>query len=257
MGIMEIIPESILMEILSRLSAKEICNIRIVSKGINKITRKPEFAAKHAANGNLAGFFYQWREPLSPDGLYYINHKYKDYYDNEYRLVNGEFLGDLEFIPPGLGLGGPDDDAVTLSDPCLKFLKQKGKNSNEVVEIIDSCNGLLLCCTYKGKKHVTTYFVCNPLTKERVCLPYPPAKAKPQSPSKRLTFALLADTITDCYLGFKVVCVFNNNHRRAGDTQSGLVIFSWDTGEWKEFDDRLPPFALCEQSIIGSKVVNW
>lgn len=54
-----------------------------------------------------------------------------------------------------------------------------------------------------------------------------------------------------------MVCVFNNNHRRAGDTQSGLVIFSWDTGEWKEFDDRLPPFALCEQSIIGSKVVNW
>ena len=79
MGIMEIIPESILMEILSRLSAKEICIIRIVSKGINKITRKPEFAAKHAANGNLAGFFYQWREPFSPDDRYYINHKYKNY----------------------------------------------------------------------------------------------------------------------------------------------------------------------------------
>lgn len=255
MGIMEIIPESILMEILSRLSAKEICIIRIVSKGINKITRKPEFAAKHAANGNLAGFFYQWREPFSPDDRYYINHKYKNYYDNEYRLVNNQFLGDLEFIPPGLGLGGPDDDVVTLSDPCLKFLKQKGKNSNEVVEIIDSCNGLLLCCTYQGKKHVTTYFVCNPLTKEHVCLPYPPAKAKPQSPSKHLTFAWLADTTTNCYLGFKVVCVINNNHRRVGDTQSGLVIFSWDTGEWKEFDDRLPPFALCEQNIIGSKVV--
>uniref|UniRef100_A0A7N2M7U6 F-box domain-containing protein n=1 Tax=Quercus lobata TaxID=97700 RepID=A0A7N2M7U6_QUELO len=123
MGIMEIIPKSILMEILSRLTAKEIGNIRIVSKGIKKITRKPEFAAKHAVNGNLAGFFYQWQELLSPDGRYYINHKYKDYYDNEYRLINGEFLGDLEFIPLGLGLEGPDDDVATLSDPCLKFLK--------------------------------------------------------------------------------------------------------------------------------------
>ena len=228
------IPEEILLEILSwllsSLPIKEIFNIRRVSKGINKLTRTPAFAAKHSRNCKpLTGFFYQCRERLNS--------------------INGKYLYDTKFIP----LLEPEPSDL-VPDPSLMFLKQKGKNSNEVVELIDSCNGLLLCCTYNGKKCVQTYLVCNPFTKERASLPHPPRTTSMLN--GRFSFALLADTTSYGYLRYKVFCVFLNPNRKCPDHQqySTLLILSSETGKWEEIDERLPP--LCdENSMIYSKVV--
>lgn len=235
------IPEEILLEILSRLPPKVVFNIRSVSKSINKLTRTSEFTTKHSLNyckalsGNVTGFFCQCRG---------FRHLWDDRPLNEYKWITAEYLADPEFI-----LLEPEPNPVP--DPSLKLLKQKGKNSNEVVEIIDSCNGLLFCCIYNGKKIVQTYFVCNPFTKESVSLPFPPRNTSILS---RFSFALLADTTSKGYLQYKVFCVFKP--RGGGDVEpySVLLIFSSETGKWEEIDERLPPL-IYENNMIGVKMV--
>ena len=134
----------------------------------------------------------------------------------------------------------------------VELLKQKLKNSNEVVELIDSCNGLILCCTYNGKKCVQTYLVCNPFTKERASFPYPPWKTSMLN--GRFSFDLLVDITSDSYLQYKAFCVVLRPNRKCLDQQySTLLILSSKTGKWEEIGEWLPP--LCdENSMIYSKV---
>ena len=222
-------PAEILLEVVSRLPPKDICNIRSVSKGINNLTRRPDFAAKHFRNcktlsGNLTGFFCQifstprvWRH-------------------NESRFINGQVIHDPEFV-------AIKSEADRVPDSLFNFLK-KGNNSNDMVELIDSCNGLLLCCTHTGIESFKTWFVYNPLTMEHVTLPYPVKR------SNLVYYGLLADTTNSGYLQYKVICIFNP---KDDDSCSMLSVFSSKTGEWKEFEESLPP--LCHHTMMGSKVV--
>uniref|UniRef100_A0A7N2R9S7 F-box domain-containing protein n=1 Tax=Quercus lobata TaxID=97700 RepID=A0A7N2R9S7_QUELO len=147
--------EEILLEVLSRLPAKDVCNIRSVSKGINNLTRRPDFAAKHFRNckTNFAGFFHQ-----------------------------------------SFGMEWNGNGGTTRVSDCL-----------DVVEVVDSCNGLLLCCIYTG-----------------ICV----------------------------YSG---MAMFKTTCSKDDEYCSMLSVFSSETGEWKEFEERLPP--LCHYSVMGSKVV--
>uniref|UniRef100_A0A2N9FQ77 Uncharacterized protein n=1 Tax=Fagus sylvatica TaxID=28930 RepID=A0A2N9FQ77_FAGSY len=207
----------ILLEVVSRLPPKDIFKIKSVSKGIHNLTTKPEFAAKHflnckALSANLTGFFCQF--------------------------VDSEYFYDPEFIPI-------EPDADRLPDTPLNFLKDGKNNSYDVVKVFDSCNGLLLCCIYTGKKKVKTYLVCNPLTKECVALPFHNKR------SNKFYYALLAETTYAGYFTYKVVCVLTP---KDNDSCSILLVFSSETGEWKEFEEISLP-ALCYESMMGSKVV--
>ena len=156
---------------------------------------------------------------------------------NKKQLVNGQYIHEPAFIPI-------EPDADRLPHPLPNFLRKGTNKSNDVVEVIDSCNGLLLCCNYTGK-NFKSYFVCNPLTEERVALPCPVSKR-----SNLVYFGLLADTTSAGYFQYKVVCVFSP---KRDDSCSILLVFSSETGKWKEFEERLP--ALCNESMMGSKVV--
>ena len=47
----------------------------------------------------------------------------------------------------------------------MSYLKN---NDFDLVEVIDFCNGLLLCCRYNSVTFVKSYIICNSLTKEHV-----------------------------------------------------------------------------------------
>ena len=212
--------EEILLEVLSRLPAKDVCNIRSVSKGINNLTRRPDFAAKHFRNckTNFAGFFHQ---SFGMEWEWWHNESDQCYYDPNFIPIKPE--------------------ADRFVDSLFSFLKS---DCLDVIEVVDSCNGLLLCCIYTGLvMYKTTWFVCNPLTKKHVTLPYPKR-------STLVYYGLLADTTNFGFLQFKIVCIFSS---KDDDYCSMLSVFSSETGEWKEFEERLPP--LCHYSVMGSKVV--
>ena len=201
--------EEILLEVPSRLPTKDVCNIRSLSKGINNLTRRPDFAAKHFRNckTDFAGFYHQ------SFGMDW------EWWHNE----SGQCHDDPNFI-----LIEPEADRSV--DSLFNFLK---KESDDDVEVIDSCNGLLLCCIYAGMvMYKTTWFVCNPSTKKHVTLPYPKR-------STLVYYGLLADTTNFGYLQFKIVCMFSSKD----DDYCSMSVFSSETGEWKELEERLPP--LC------------
>nr|POF14624.1 hypothetical protein CFP56_26726 [Quercus suber] len=153
---------------------------------------------------------------------------------------SGQCYADINFIPI-------KPEADRFVDSLFSFLKS---DCLDVVEVVDSCNGLLLCCIYTGicedygmTMFKTTWFVCNPLTKKHVILPYPKR-------STLVYYGLLADTTNFGYLQFKIVCIFSS---KDDDYCSMLSVFSSETGEWKELEERLPP--LCHYSVMGSKLV--
>ena len=52
--------------------------------------------------------------------------------------------------------------------PSLSYLRN---NNFNLVEIIEYCNGLLLCYCYNSVTFVKSYIICNHLTKEHAVLP--------------------------------------------------------------------------------------
>uniref|UniRef100_A0A2N9HVQ0 F-box protein At3g26010-like beta-propeller domain-containing protein n=1 Tax=Fagus sylvatica TaxID=28930 RepID=A0A2N9HVQ0_FAGSY len=187
-------------------------------------------------SGNLTGFFYQRFSTSSQQWEWWSG--IEDHVKlNKKQLINGQYIHEPAFIPI-------EPDADRLSHPLPNFFRKGTNKSNDVVEVIDSCNGLLLCCNYTGK-NFKSYFVCNPLTEERVALPCPASKR-----SNLVYFGLLADTTSAGYFQYKVVCVFSP---KRDDSCSILLVLSSETGKWKEFEERLP--ALCNESMMGSKVV--
>ena len=83
------------------------------------------------------------------------------------------------------------------------------------------------------------------MTKECVALPFHNKR------SNKFYYALLAETTYAGYFTYKVVCVLTP---KDNDFCSILLVFSSETGEWKEFEEISLP-ALCYESMMGSKVV--
>ncbi|KAL7256042.1 hypothetical protein ACSBR1_010051 [Camellia fascicularis] len=138
----------IILEIFSHLPLKTVFKFNSISKSISGLLTRVDFTAKHSrscraiASTSFTGFFYQ-TVTFSDDMV------------TEY--------DEIQFVPI-------ESEAGCLPDHSLKFLKQRGKEDE--VKLIDSCNGLLLCSNTNSINFVTTYFVCNPLTREKVALPH-------------------------------------------------------------------------------------
>ncbi|KAL3526867.1 hypothetical protein ACH5RR_011523 [Cinchona calisaya] len=220
--IIEILVEGsdILLEVFSRLNPQTLFKFKSVSKGFCNFIGQAEFAAHHYRNckaiagRTLTGLFFQGKEQ-------------SNLHDEELRL-----LDKVDFLPVESEAGG-------IPDPSLEFLKQRG--NTEGVEILDSCNGLLLCMRYTSNTPIKSYFVCNPLTKQKVALP------NPKKPYNRISFALMAD-FDHNYLKYKVLCLFKGSD----NTYSKLMILSSETtGDWMVLEQELPPVSY--EFLNGSK----
>ncbi|KAI8534865.1 hypothetical protein RHMOL_Rhmol10G0130000 [Rhododendron molle] len=190
------------------------------------LTRESNFTTKHShkykpisnSSSSPTGFFHQ--RVVSPDQDVFMDLE----------------LDDIEFTPV---IGS---DPGRLSDPSLNFLKQRG--DEDFVDLIDSCNGLLLCSNTDSLYFVTTYFVCNPLTREQVALPHPCCRG-----SNRVSYSLIADLNSHGYIQYKVVCL---SRPEGTDSGSKLWVLSSEIGVWEEIEERLPE--LHHETVMGSKV---
>ncbi|CAN6199466.1 unnamed protein product [Urochloa humidicola] len=133
------LPDDLVVKILARLPAKSLCRFKCVSRCWRNLISDPAHRGRLAQT--LSGFFFNasgrgWR-----------------------------FTGLPSSVTP---LGG--DEGSQLVDSALSFLPTTYKK----IEIMDSCNGLLLLfCSDECISPSPFYVVCNPATREWVALPQP------------------------------------------------------------------------------------
>ncbi|KAJ0439593.1 putative F-box domain-containing protein [Helianthus annuus] len=117
------------------------------------------------------------------------------------------------------------------------------------VEIVQSCNGLLLCVTRpKGHNGACKYYVFNPTTKQLALIPPVPRDCS------AICFMGLAFHQTDC-VRYKVICVlFVGPHVDSYQIQ----VYSSDTKEWKisieSFSASLP---IIRHVVYWNGAVYW
>ncbi|OVA17091.1 ABC transporter [Macleaya cordata] len=137
-----------------------------------------------------------------------------------------------------------------LPDSSLSFLKDDNlKDTDTGVKLMDSCNGLLLCEIKNNSRFKSSYineklYVCNPLTMQKVFVPYP------RNYRSRILFkhfALMVQSTSTGYLSYKVVYIHDITTNWKDKQYSKLWIFSSETGEWETFPYRLP--AICADII--------
>ncbi|CAN6335722.1 unnamed protein product [Urochloa humidicola] len=152
------LPDDLLVEILSWLPAKSLCRFKLVSRSWRALIADPAHRRRFAQT--LSGIFFsgQWYGYRQPWGF--------------------------------TACGHGDDDVANSALPFLPSTCQE-------IELLDSCNGLLLLrCSNKVAHGAAPspdppppafYVVCNPATKEWVALPQPSVE-----PPIRTRYAALA-----------------------------------------------------------------
>ncbi|CAN6341295.1 unnamed protein product [Urochloa humidicola] len=127
------LPDDLIAEILVRVPYPSLCRFKCVSRLWLALCSDPGIRRK--CPETLSGFFFL-SEELSPSG----------------------------YVPRFINASGRD---WAMVDPSLSFLPPSHRN----VAIVDSCNGLLLCCRLNLRGDVSCYFVCNPATQRWIKLP--------------------------------------------------------------------------------------
>ncbi|KAK9051330.1 hypothetical protein SSX86_027957 [Deinandra increscens subsp. villosa] len=116
------------------------------------------------------------------------------------------------------------------------------------IKILQSCNGLLLCCSNTLIIDDRKYYVFNPNTKQFAVIPPVPGV------TKTLPIMVLAFHRTDC-VPYKVVCI-----RRRLDKKCQILIYSSDTRNWKWADEELgcgPAHTPYQKVSIRSFSAQW
>jgi hypothetical protein len=126
--------DDVLVDIISRVPVKSLCLCKMVCRRWRNLISHPE---------------HRKRLPQTLDGFFYES------YDGN------RFPKSARHFTNVSGAGAP------LIDPSLSFLPKC-----ESTDIVDSCNGLLLCRCWKPTDPVKMdYVVCNPATEKWVVIP--------------------------------------------------------------------------------------
>ncbi|KAK1425344.1 hypothetical protein QVD17_20695 [Tagetes erecta] len=94
------------------------------------------------------------------------------------------------------------------------------------IRILQSCNGLLLCCSDRGNERARKYYIFNPTTKQHAIIPSVPGG---QNVRRNIRFMGLAFHQTEC-VHYKVVCIHSVE---PGGELFKIQIYSSDTRKWK------------------------
>ncbi|CAN6330730.1 unnamed protein product [Urochloa humidicola] len=145
------LPDDLLVEILSRLPAKSLCRFKLVSRSWRALIVDPAHRRRFAQT--RSGIF-------SRDCVPWL-------------------WGFTAFpLPHAWGDRDGDDDSPSVANSPLSFLPSTCGR----IELLDSCNGLLLLRCSQGSHGMAWspdprppafYVVCNPATEEWVALPQP------------------------------------------------------------------------------------
>ncbi|XP_076954199.1 F-box protein At5g07610-like [Bidens hawaiensis] len=117
------------------------------------------------------------------------------------------------------------------------------------IKIIQSCNGLLLCCSDRGHARDNKYYVFNPTTKQFAIIPSVPGD---DGARKTIRFMGLAFHQTTC-TRFKVVCILG------GAGIFVIQIYYSETGKWKTTNSSFSeefymPFG---SGVYWNEAIHW
>ncbi|XP_076906681.1 F-box protein At5g07610-like [Bidens hawaiensis] len=120
------------------------------------------------------------------------------------------------------------------------------------IRILQSCNGLLLCCSDRGNQRARKYYVFNPTTKQFALIPSVPGG---QNVRRTIRFMGLAYHQTNC-VHYKVVCIRN---AEVNGELFQIQIYSSDTGKWKisseSFSDNYYTLLCC--GVYWNGAIHW
>ncbi|KAL7584945.1 hypothetical protein Lser_V15G43682 [Lactuca serriola] len=120
------------------------------------------------------------------------------------------------------------------------------------IKILQSCNGLMLCCSKRGSQRDRKYYVFNPTTRQFVIIPSVPGG---KDVRKNIRFMGLAFDRTDC-VHFKVVCV---NLAKPKEDLFQIQIYSSETRKWKISDESIsaPHNTYFFYGVYWNQVIHW
>ncbi|XP_076944423.1 F-box protein At5g07610-like [Bidens hawaiensis] len=120
------------------------------------------------------------------------------------------------------------------------------------IKIMQSCNGLLLCCSQQGDMGNCKYYVFNPTTKQSGIIPSLP---EGDNICRTICFMGLAFHQTDC-VHYKIVCVCclksypNPKHQ--------IQIYSSDTGKWRiSVESFYVYFSSSRYGVYWNGAIHW
>ncbi|CAM0878486.1 unnamed protein product [Alopecurus aequalis] len=138
-----------------------------------------------------------------------------------------------------------------LVDPALSFLP-----NHEMLDILDCCNGLLLCCRWKAThpSEIIRYVVCNPAIEKWVVVP----TTKWSSEAKvYLTF----DPAVSSHFHVCEVIEQRDWDNSYGIDIGGVAIYSSKAGVWTSLDadarTRFRTRITLNKSVFLSGVLHW
>ncbi|XP_076937834.1 F-box protein At5g07610-like [Bidens hawaiensis] len=117
------------------------------------------------------------------------------------------------------------------------------------IKIVQSCNGLLLCCCDRGHIRDHKYYVFNPTTKQFAIIPSVPGD---DDARKSIRFMGLAFHQTTCPR-YKAVCILGS----AGIFV--IQIYFSETGKWKTVNNYFSenPYARFGSGVYWNGAIHW
>lgn len=208
--------QDLMVEILLRLPIKSLIRFKVVSKKWHSLITNPKFCYLRNPDPNPAiGLF------LPCSGF----------------RADGSF----EFVP--------FSNQKSRNSPFDKLNFTKDPSG---IKILQSCNGLLLCCSSRARKHNRKYYVYNPTTKKFSTLP----KFEPGTGIRNRIrgMSLAFDPTKSPH--YKVVCV------RGFETDSGeyryqIESYSSNTGPWRVCSEPFTAVAKFEDGVYSNGAIHW
>ncbi|KAL6853889.1 hypothetical protein ACP4OV_019918 [Aristida adscensionis] len=159
------LPEELVVEILSWLPARSVCRFRCVSRSWRDLISHP------AVRRRLA----------QPASGYFVQPRAADDDDDGAAAAPGSYWSFTALHPT---VGSPPPPAFNPAFPFLPATYPRNR-----MELLDSCNGLLLLRCRRAAGHPPApatapfYVVCNPTTQEWLEIPLPPASSHATPPA--------------------------------------------------------------------------
>ncbi|KAF8389478.1 hypothetical protein HHK36_026173 [Tetracentron sinense] len=202
--------KDVMIDVLSRLPLKSLLKSKCVCKCWNSLISDPIFIHTYSRRNPhhfVFGLFLQ-------------------------KFFFLEMYSDLEFIT----LGG---DANSAPKTSLSFIQDK-----RGVHIRHSCNGLLVCSSFRCSMIDRIYYICKPTTKQYLVLP--------TRPGTRAVLGINVAFDPNRSPHYKVICIcdseLSQEHRQ-------IYIYSSDTRFWKPSGDYL--FATSSGELLYDQGVFW
>ncbi|KZV13782.1 F-box protein-like [Dorcoceras hygrometricum] len=203
----------LLTEILLRLPIKSVIRFKLVSKHWFHLISDPSFCQLLNPNRNPAvGLFLQLSTANFGEDHQYNGYEFVPFHPNK----STEFIKD--HLPSG-------------------------------VRILQSCNGLMLCCSLITANNGPEYFVYNPTTKKLSILP------KPDQTNG------ISETIRGINLAFEPVKAFHYKivsvRSLESDSSFKIIVYSSETHSWQEQSHPFTSAASFDKGVYWNGAIHW